>query len=479
MIIQENIRTTILFAYLTSFLARVCELGFNILVFKQFSVETVGTYGLIMSIATFFNFALDLGLNQTLIREFSQRRVGFSEAVLGSLALRVPVASIGIIILVAWSYYSPTLSQDWLPLSLALLASILMTQRTLATSWLRANDGQTMANIIGVLLPLGKLAGGILLIKLNQFHLVIFFGAVLLVEGLVTSLSYFCTGKLKLERIKAQSLSFDLFKESVKLLWKPGVVIFLIGLCAVLQNRLDWILVYTYVSKTELAYYSLANKLYEFFVTFVGVAIGTCFPWICKFGQTKDANPTIVLGTKALTFGSVFLAALVALYSPNILRYFWGNKYEPANSMIFLIMYGAILLPVCAIPYYYLVACGQEKYYLVIMVAATLVQTGANLILIPQYGGVGASCGMIILNVTISFTTILLSYKFKELQFVGLRRIFIYSVMMLVVLGLLKWQQSNDIINLIVFNAFNLLFGVTILFTKDEWFYLMQKFQLA
>jgi O-antigen/teichoic acid export membrane protein len=479
MIIRENIRTTLLVAYITSFLAQVCELGFNFLVFKQFSVENVGTYGLIMSIVTFFNFALDMGLNQTLFRGFSQGRIRLAEAIRGSAAMRIPVAVLGIILLLVWVYHSPTLAQEWLALCLAILTAILWTQRTLATSWLRAHDRQTLANIIAVLLPLGKLAGGILLIKLNQFHLVYFFGAICLVEGLVTTLAYKCTGRVKLERIKAQSLSFDLFKESARLLWKPGMVFFLIGLCTVLQNRLDWMLVYAYVSKTELAYYSLANKFYELFNAYIGTATITLFPWLCRTVQITENNPMLVLGTKALAFVSVLLAGLAALYAPTILKFLWGNKYEPANTMIFLFMCGATMAPFCAITYNYLVACGHERYILVTGIAGTLAQTGANFILIPKFGGLGATLGMIILLITAFIISIIFSLKISTLPFFGQQRIIIHSVLMMLILFLIKWQINHNIFQLIILLVANIFIGIAVLLTKDDFALCYQKWQLA
>ena len=479
MIIKEKIKQTVFFAYLTSLLSQFCELGFNVLVFQQFSVEIVGIYGLILSIMTFFNFALDMGLNQTLVRDFSQRRIRLKEAIVGATALRLPVACLCIIVIMVWMSRSPALFQEWVPLSLAILTSILWAQRTLATTWLRAHDRQTLANLIGGLLPLGKLGIGILLIKLHLLQLSYFFGAICLVELLVMAVSFRCVGKVNLGSIKSQSISFELFRKSARLLWKPGLIIFLIGLCAVLQNRLDWLLVYAYISKTELAYYSLANKLYELFVTLNSIAMGTLFPWLCKFVLEEDNSPMIVIGNKAVTFGCVILAGFIALYSPTILRIFWGNKYDISNPMIFLLMYGAILLPACSIPYYYLVACGQEKSYLIIMAVATLAQIGANLILIPRYGGFGATCGMLMLNLTIFIITIFVTGKIKWLRSVGLRRIQIYSAVMLAVLWTVKWQITGNLLSLMFFNGLNLIVGVTILFTKDECLYFIHKYQLV
>ena len=316
MIIRENIKTTVIVAYLTSFLAQACELGFNILVFGQLSVGDVGTYGLIMSIVTFLIFALDLGLNPTILRGFSQQKIAFREALLGSAALRIPVVILAIISVFTWIYYSPAVSaKEWLPLVLAMVTSILLIQRTLAISWLRAYDKQTIANAILLLYPLGKFASGLLLMKLHRFNLVYFFGAILVIEGLITTLAYWSTGKLKPQRIAVQPFSRGFIKQAVLALWKPGIFFSLIGLCTVLQNRLDWMLVYAYVSKTELAYYSLANKIYELFNAYIGIATVTLFPWLCKIVQVEDNNPMLVIGIKGLTFASVLIAGIVAFYT--------------------------------------------------------------------------------------------------------------------------------------------------------------------
>jgi O-antigen/teichoic acid export membrane protein len=475
MIIRENIRKTFLYAYVTSLLAQVCELGLNILVFGQFSVGDVGTYGLIMSIVTFFSFAVDMGLNQNLIREFSQQRLTFPEALLGSTVLRLPVACLGIIIIFTWIFYhSPsTLTQEWLPLTLAICTSILLTQRTLATSWLRAHDQQTRANIIGFLYPAGKLAGGLLLIKLQKFHLAYFFGAILLVEVLLTTLSYWCTGKVKLGRLAAPSVSLDFLKRSALVIWKPGMIFFLIGLCVVLQNRLDWMLVYAYVSKTELAYYSLANKIYELFNSYIGIAATTLFPWLCKVVQTDDNNQMLVVGAKFLTFISILIGGIVALCSPIILQLLWGNKYAATYPLVFVVMCSALLSPICAITYYFLVAHGYEKFILVTAIGSTIIQTIMNLLLIPKLGALGAALGMNILNITNIIIFIFILIKLKLFNNIAFQKNLIYSFMSICILLVLKWQVSNNILLLTAYTIMAVLLGLIVLFTKSDLLYIL------
>ncbi len=479
MIIRENIKNTVLFAYLTSLLAQACELGLNILVFGQLSVGDVGTYGLIMSVVTFFIFALDLGLDPVILRGFSQQKIAFREALLGSAALRIPMAILGIIIISAWVHYSSAVSaQEWLPLALAMATSTLLIQRTLAISWLRAHDKQTIANAILLLYPLGKFVSGLLLIKLHRFNLVYFFGAILLTEGLITILAYWSTGKLKSQGIAVQPFSRNFIKHAVKALWRPGVFFSLIGLCTVLQNRLDWMLVYAYVSKTELAYYSLANKIYEIFNSYIGIATATLFPWLCKIVQAEDNNPMLVIGVKGLTFASVLAAGVVAFYAPVALKFIWGNKFEPANHLIYLIMCGGCLCPICALTYYHLIALNHENYLLVTVVIATIAQFIVNLLIIPKIGGLGATLGMITM-VSVTLTSfIIICIKLKIIQSIGFQRILFFSVMMLGTLVMLKWQVTNELSCLIFYIIFNIFFGIMILFKKDELFYCIHKLRL-
>ncbi len=264
--IKENPKTTMFVGVLTYSVELVLQLGFNILIFRQFSLEEVGAYGLIIAIAAFAGAALDMGISPTLIRGFSQNTLSFSQAVLGSVALRIPILVLGLATLALWLHFtSAAVAKVAAPLVLAVLSQALMSFRAIATSWLRAHDRQNIANVLNLLGALGYFCIGIMLLYSIRFNLFYFFFGILLVNIVITFLSFLTTNKIAMAMKIRENISFSRFKGAARALWSPSIVFTLIIFCNVVRDRADWLMLYYYASETELAYYALANKVLEIF----------------------------------------------------------------------------------------------------------------------------------------------------------------------------------------------------------------------
>jgi O-antigen/teichoic acid export membrane protein len=467
--IKENLETTIFFASIIYAIGMFCHVGFNILIFRQFSLEEVGTYGLIMSLGAFAGFVMDMGLSQILIRGFSQNSLSFSQAVVGSLTLRIPVLAITLGVLAFWLYFKSLLgAMEGVLLALAILAQSLIGFRAIAASWLRAHNRQNVANLVNILQPLGYFVIGLLLLYLDKLNLLWFFFGILLIEGAVTGLAFRLTNKVLLPLRIREYLNFACIKFAVTSLWKPSLIFVIVSFWSVVESRLDWLMVYTYASGTDLAYYSLANKVYEFFEAGICVLTLTSFPWMCKTILTGEKNPRIIIGFKGLAFIGMILAVAVILYLPSVLALFWGTKFEKANKMIFWLMCGAFLVPISSLMYYSLISIHKEKYLLLTSTIPALAQIAANLILIPRYGGLGATFGMIIMIFTSFMLLSIYSVKTNILELgvlIKLSLIFLMSITLLSLDYFLNLKPLNSSILIITI----ILLSLLMLFSRSEW----------
>ncbi|MBW1992629.1 MAG: hypothetical protein JRI59_11090, partial [Deltaproteobacteria bacterium] len=400
MIIKEKPKQTLAIAFFAYLLGLMGQAGFNILIFREFSLEEVGTYSFIVSLAAFAGFAFDIGLTPTLIRGFSQKTLSFAQGLLGSLAFRIPVL---LLILAGWgiaSRLSGRASLDWatsLPLLLAILAQFLIALRTAPLSWLRAGDRQNTANFLNVLQPAGYLVVVVLLLEFQALNLLQCFLGIALVETAVSGLAFALIPWGRFLPAPGEMFSSAYLLEAMASLWKPSLIFTLVAFWALIQGRLDWIMLYSLGSKTELAFFSLANRVLEFFEDGFAVLISTTFPWICKLLAGREGNPKFILGFKSLAFAGVILAVLAALTVPWLLTLIWGNKFARADHLIFLIMCTAGLSPFNTMMYYLLIASGRERCLLITSAVPTLLQLAANLILIPRLGALGATISMVLL----------------------------------------------------------------------------------
>lgn len=465
--ITENPKTAIFVAYLAYGLGQLGLVGFNILLFRQFSLEEVGAYGLIVSLATFAGFAFDLGITQTLVRAFSQNVVSFSQAVSAALALRLPVLGLGLFTLPIWLTKVPS-SGFWerLALLLAISAQFLMSFRAIAVSWLRAHNCQNLGNILNSLPSLGYLGIAVFLILLYNFRLVPLFSGLLLLEIAITLLSFWWVKKIQMTNF-VPNRGGNL-RSGLGALWKPSLIFFSVSFWAVVQSRLDWILVYALSSEIELAYYSLANKVYEVFESGVAVAITTTLPWVCKMMVSGEKNPRLMVGFKGIALASSISAVTAALWLPGFLSLFWGDKFAKADDLIFLLMCGAGLSTLCSLMYYLLVASNKEKYFLITGSVPALCQILANIILIPRYGNYGAVAGMLVLITTSFFLLSLICIKNHLIEHLGLfKNTMLLFVLIFAALLFGKYLKQSFVHTMIFFIVAAAL-GTLILFSKQE-----------
>jgi O-antigen/teichoic acid export membrane protein len=466
---EENLKSTIFIASLFYALGLVCQLGFNFLIFRQFSLEEVGTYGLIVSLAAFAGFAMDLGISQTLIRGFSQNTLSFSQAVIGSLALRIPILVLGSGALALWLHFKSALgAMETSLLALALFTQFFIGFRAIASSWLRAHERQNVANGVDFLAPLGYLGIGLLLVYFHKANLPLFFMGILLLEGTITGLAFATTHKIQLPWRSKEPLNLARIKSGVALLWKPSLILGIVGFWNVLEHRLDWLLVYAYASGRELAFYSLANKVYEVFETGICIIIQILFPLMCKTNLTGDKNPRTIIAFKFIATLGIVLVVVVVLYLPDFLELFWGAKFEKSNNLILWLMCGACLEPVNSIMYYSLISKGNERYLLVTSTIPALTQLVVNIVLIPRYGSLGAVAGMIAMLVTAFLLLSIFSVKSDIFKIDLLVKIFILSCITTVLL--VCWFYFNLIfLNTHFFIIALVLIISSFLLSKAEW----------
>jgi O-antigen/teichoic acid export membrane protein len=466
---KENPKTAIFIAYVTYALGQLCFVTYNILIFRQFSLEEVGAYGLIISIVTFIAFALDLGISQTLVRGFSQHTLSLSQAVTAAMVLRIPLLGVGLAAFGIWlSLSSGQVAKESFLLLPAVFSQFLIGLRTIATSWLRAHDRQNIGNVLNTLQPVGYFSVAGLLLVCHAFRLFPLFFGILLVEIIITGLSFAVIKNLATPSGINKSMGFTEVRAALAAIWKPSLIFFVVSFWATIQSRLDWIMVYAYGSKTELAYYSLANKVYELFESGISVMINTIFPWMCRMLLSGEQKPRMVIGFKGIIFLGTLLAAATALYLPGFLSIFWGNKFDQANTLIFWLMCGACLNNLCTMMYYLLIADGKERYFLIIVTIPAILQIISNIVLIPRYGNYGAVISMLIL-INASFLLISIAcIKNRLVNYISLYKNTMIITIIIIIMFFIKTELQSSYLFSALFFLVALCFGSLILFSKQE-----------
>lgn len=391
---HESLRSTLVNAYALTVVARVCDLLFFLGLFTAFRIEEVGLFSWTVAVMAFFSIALELGLSQNLVREFTQQSFGLKSAAIPNVVIRLPILGVSVVIYLVWAWIWGASTEEYAVLGLAGAIQVLMLGEAYCLAWMKAKSYQSVANLFSTLDPVGRLlVFGILVYGFGgggvAALLAGIFGVHLLLLVTVTIVAVRCARGELSDGPNGRSHFL-----SIRTLLRSGITLGLIGLVGVVQNRLDWLLVSTYVGKVELANYSLANKAYEMLVLFMGVAMLTVYPWICR----RDVDALFRMKINVILFSLLMLGTIVSLgaslYLPALLTWVWEQKYEGAWLLLQLLLPVAAIATVVVILYYQLLARERERALLAMSLVSTGIQLLVNFWLIPRVGAVGAVIGM-------------------------------------------------------------------------------------
>ncbi len=465
----EGLKNTLARAYLLTILGRGSDILFYVGIFSIFSVEEVGLYSWAIAVTAFFGIALDLGLVQTLIREFSKGSLHLRSAVIASLAVRAPIFVAGAILLIAWNLIGHLSPNEFRSLAFAGTTQAVIVIENVCYAWLKANSKQTIANVFTIFDPLGRLLLLAMLVLLLGKPVVPDLLAVILVLHLsiVVSVLLVLRG---VYRVRAAAIAIERtsLADTTKQLWSSGIVFGLIGFVTVMQNRFDWILVSTFSSRIDLANYSLANKVYEILQMFIGVAMLTVYPWICRIGAPRVFQTKVNIIVISLFISGVILSLAAGLYLPLVLHWIWGNKYLAAEPLLQILVPLVSLATAIMVLYYPLIAHHQERNVFKATFIATLAQLAVNLLFIPKMGSHGAVIGMGVLTVTNFLFYSVLTYQAKLSTKNQLWRKVIYLLLMFSLAAVLWITKTTMSLGVLILITTGITFGYFVLVIRRE-----------
>jgi O-antigen/teichoic acid export membrane protein len=196
----------------------------------------------------------------------------------------------------------------------------------------------------------------------------------------------------------------------------------ILGILAVIQKRLDWLLVYGWLSAAELANYAVAYRLYEMIQGILGIGYGMIYVWLCRVGPGEQSDRLLSLA-RVTMFGGVCISWAGVLAGPEALRLLWGMKYASAELLVRLLLGTATLSAIIGLFYYIILIEGREARLLPIAVVATSLQVLFDLMAIPTMGVLGAAFGTSVLILSTGLGYVLLIRESARTKTMGIGRI--------------------------------------------------------
>jgi len=188
------------------------------------------------------------------------------------------------------------------------------------------------------------------------------------------------------------------FKKTARSLLGFSKWIFVIDLSIMLFSRIDMLILGRYVSEESLGFYSVAYQMIYVLTILTSSFMNVLFPLVSKFDRLAQVKEYIRNIVRVTLTGAVCFLPLLLFVGP-LIHLFFGSAYDPSVEIFRVIFFGFlfnfIVEPI------YLVAYTVDKPQLISLVCIIklIISASANLLLIPQYGVMGAAAASVITHV--------------------------------------------------------------------------------
>ena len=229
----------------------------------------------------------------------------------------------------------------------------------------------------------------------------------LIIDYILYSLAfvfYFLYNKIPL-------ISFSL--HYCKIYIKEGMLLILSGAMIVIYSRIDQIMLGYFSDYNDVGNYSLSNKF-----VFLYVILASVFnlAFIPKLNKHKDNYIGNIRRLGLLSFKvGLFMSVLNAILSPLIIYYFYGESFDKAILLALISSPIILFVFLSSSSGKVLVMEHQSQHALYRNVLAVVVNIILNLLLIPEYGAVGAVISSIIAWMCSSFIYLVLNKDTKDI----------------------------------------------------------------
>jgi len=199
--------------------------------------------------------------------------------------------------------------------------------------------------------------------------------------------------------VKRQPVFFTKFdKNFIRPLLRSAWPMVLSTLAIIMYMRVDQIMIKNMLGTYELGLYSAGTRIYEGWIMVFVVISTSLLPAIVKLKESAQEQYEKRLSQlfSLLFWGAMIGSVFVAIYSEEVIRLVFGQKFMGAETVFMLVMWSAPFAAIGSLTARYLIVEKMERKITVRTVVALLVNVSLNLVLIPLYGIEGASVATLI-----------------------------------------------------------------------------------
>ncbi len=346
--------------------------------------DLAGQYGLLAGYLTVFNFFVDLGMQQLVIKKVSEDKTLASKYLSNYFGIQFCLGVIFMVImnLIVWKAHYPALVRESL-----VITSISMLLSSLTMPLMAIINAFQKLSIIARVNFLNSVINACMMLAAIFFRKNIFFLA--FIPGIVAIFNIIVYSSIVQRKFAKLSFKFDFSFWKQLLVWNlPFMWLTFFSI----YNRIDTLILPHLRSFTENGYYSFAYKFWDTLAFLPAVVAAALYPYFAEklaSHQIEDARKVLATYTRfmialgiPLTVGAYLLAArLVDFFAPS---------FGPAATALWLLV-GAVSVLFIYVPVNSIIISQKTKTATVITGCTLAFNIIANLIFIPKFGFVAAA----------------------------------------------------------------------------------------
>jgi O-antigen/teichoic acid export membrane protein len=366
----------------------VGSLAVGILIARHLGVATFGELGFAMAYSGLFAIVGTLGLNRIGVRELVSARTAGQDAsaILDTMLLmRVLVSLVLTLVVVgsAWLLHQGNLLLITIVAPMVMFSSLDVVELWFQSQTLakRTSSARSVSYLVVMAFRIVLLVRGAGVAWFAFAYLLEFIGAAIA----LFTVYHRTSGRFRLRRVD-RLLAFRLLGES----W-PEIIA---GFAGLLYIRLDQVMLGNLMGDHAVGIFAVASRLSESWY-FVPIAlVGSTFPNIVRVRETDPALyirriGALMRGLVALSYGAI---AMTTLFAPFVIVKLYGVPFRQSATILMIHIWCGLFMSLGLASGSWIMAEKRVKLNLYRNLCGAAVNIVLNLILIPRFGPIGASC---------------------------------------------------------------------------------------
>ncbi len=358
----------------------------GVYVARYLGPDRLGLLSYSQSFVMLFAPLANLGLDSIVVRELVKDET--KRDVLLGTSFGLKVAGVLIVWSVLASVIPLTNNDGYTNLLIVVIASSLLFQN------FGVIDFYFQAKVLSKYTVTARIVTGIL-ISTIKIGLIIFqaqliwFALVILLQHLILGVFFVVVHRVR----KLSILQWRFDKEIAKRLIKDSWPLMFAGLMIVVYMKIDQVMLKNMLDDTQVGIYAVAVRLSEVWYFIPVLIIQSIFPAVinAKKGDALVYQKRMQQLYDLMTFLSLGIAIIVTFCSSWIMNTLFGQAYLGSDKVLAIHIWAGVLVFFGTARGKWIIAENLQRKALIVHITGAVLNVILNLILIPDYGAVGAA----------------------------------------------------------------------------------------